>query len=451
MRLRYGNGEIQTFPSVKLRPYQSEAHDKLFYEGVKRMFLVRPRRAGKEVESWSFLIEGALRRPGQYLMMYPETKRGRKVLWEGAIALPGNVSIRFIDMIPKNLLKKKPNDQEMKIELTNGSVIYVMGADDDPDKVRGMNPLGAVFSEFAFSDPQVYQILMPVFRQNGGWVILQTTYNGMNHAYRYMQEVMDNPEWHCRVDSALTLLDPEGNRYITEEDIDADRKAGMAEYKIQQEYYSVVSLNESSVYFAHELKSIDDTKRIIPGLILRAPVYSAWDIGMNDSMAISIFQLDEKGAPVVINYIENNNFGMEWYASEIFRYCAQNGLVHKKAILPHDGKVREVGTGLTREQTARSLGLDAICVERPKSKPQAIQLMRQMLHRTRFNKEGTLRLIECLSSYSKVFDERLNTYKDGAQHDWSRHGVDSYQTMTLALLGKKISNNAPGNVVYMPK
>ena len=55
-----GKDETITLPLVSLRPYQKEIQDKLFQEGYKRFFLVRPRRAGKEMESWNLLIQGAL-------------------------------------------------------------------------------------------------------------------------------------------------------------------------------------------------------------------------------------------------------------------------------------------------------------------------------------------------------------------------------------------------------
>jgi hypothetical protein len=52
--------------------------------------------------------------------------------------------------------------------------------------------------------------------------------------------------------------------------------------------------------------------------------------------------------------------------------------------------------------------------------------MRQMLYRTKFNKEYTERLINCLANYSKIFDEKNNIYKDHPLHDWTFQAVDAY-------------------------
>ena len=96
------------FPIIKLRPYQKEISKALFEEGKKRFFLVRPRRSGKEVESWSLLIQAALTKPGLYLAIYPTNVRARLVLWDGAAFFNDNgesKSIKFIDMIPEKFIR----------------------------------------------------------------------------------------------------------------------------------------------------------------------------------------------------------------------------------------------------------------------------------------------------------------------------------------------------------
>ena len=77
----------------------------------------------------------------------------------------------------------------------------------------------------------------------------------------------------------------------------------------------------------------------------------------------------------------------------------------------------------------------------------AIESMRQMLYRTKFNKENTGRLIDCLSNYSKEFDEKMGVYKKEPLHNWACHGVDSYQTMTLAIESGMLNENMV-DVIY---
>lgn len=49
--------------------------------------------------------------------------------------------MRMLDHIPKALLKSDPNDQQMKIELINGSIIQVVGTDKKIDNIVGTNPV----------------------------------------------------------------------------------------------------------------------------------------------------------------------------------------------------------------------------------------------------------------------------------------------------------------------
>jgi phage terminase large subunit len=448
LNIEFENGKIITLPLFRFRPYQLETQHKLFVDNIKRFFLVRPRRSGKEVESWNLLCQAAIESPGLYLMIYPTNVRARIILWEGAISYPDGTSLKFLKMIPPEFVAKV-NNQDMSIDLINGSIIRVIGSDIDPDKLRGVNVRGAVFSEYAFSDPRVLHILMPVFRQNNGWFILQTTFNGMNHAYRYMQEIKGNPAWYCRVDTVESLVDEQGNRYITDEMIEEDRRSGMPEFMIQQEYYSVVQLNQESLYFAHEVNMLMSEERLVPDLRLPSKrVYMFLDIGMNDKTAVTLAQIDNNYQPVIIDYMENNNRAFEYYIRWAEATCARHGLMLSSIFVPHDGQKRDFNTGKNTVDFGQDLGYRVIVVPKPTSKFNAIQSMRRMLYRCRFNKETTTRLVECLSNYSKEFDIKNGIYKDAPLHNWASHGVDSFQTLTLAIEGHLISERSV-DVVYI--
>lgn len=450
LHLLFDDGMRLTVPFIPFRPYQVEAANKLFVEKILRQLLERPRRSGKEFESWNFCIQGAIERPGLYMMVYPTNVRARAVLWDGSILLPTGQSLKFLDMIPRRLVSNI-NNQEMKIKLKNGSVLWVVGSDIDPDKLRGTNPLGIVYSEFAFQDPRVFHVMLPALRQNGGWMVGQSTFDGMNHFYQLIENNKDNPLWYCRVDSITNLVDENGNRYITDEMIEEDRQAGMPEYLIQQEYYGVVQINQETKYFAHPIKHIFDNNRLIPELFIPgANVYSAFDIGINDCTAITLFQVkrvDNYLRPAIIGYMENNNRDLAYYVTEIRRFCARYNLPFKDHFIPHDGQKRDFNTGKNTVDYMREMGESAFIVPRPTSKENAIEAMRRKLYVCDFNKENTQRLIDCLANYSKEFDDKLGVYKSRPVHNWASHGVDSFQTMALALDGDMISDR-PFEVVY---
>ena len=100
------------------------------------MILIWHRRAGKDKTALQLLIKGAMERVGTYYYVFPEYAQGRKVFWDNI----DNDGMRMLDHVPKEFLAKPPNDQQMKLELVNGSIIQVVGTDKKIDNIVGTNP-----------------------------------------------------------------------------------------------------------------------------------------------------------------------------------------------------------------------------------------------------------------------------------------------------------------------
>ena len=152
-------------PQLEPRDYQLP-----FFEGMdsglKRAVLVWHRRAGKEIVCWNYMIrESCCGRVGTYCYFFPTSRLGRRILWDGA----NKEGKRFIDYLPRELIKSD-NSVEMKIEITNGSIIQIMGTDQIINV--GINPIGCVFSEFSLQDPKSWDFVRPILRENGGWAAL---------------------------------------------------------------------------------------------------------------------------------------------------------------------------------------------------------------------------------------------------------------------------------------
>ena len=440
----------RSVPMVSLRSYQKLGRDLIISGKIKRVFDVLPRRAGKETTWWQVLIECAIRKPGSYAMVYPELAQGRKIIWNGAIQLMDEgKSIAFLDMIPRFLVTHR-NSTDMTIRLWNGSIIQIIGSDKGTDKQRGTNFIGAVFSEFAYQDPRTYQNMMPMFRQNNGWVVLQTTFNGLNHAYHYMKTVSVLPLWFTRIETAETLKDNDGNRYITNEMIDEDRQAGMPEFLIQQEYYNIVSLNEESMYFAKAIKQMYDDNRIREDVVIPGErVLTACDLGQNDEFVIHLFQIPDYRKPTIIKTFSGSGTDKPYlyYLNEAKTYCVTHHLILDVNFAPHDVKNHN-NTTQTPLEEARMNGFSVTPCPRPLNKLTAIADMNSMLYGSIIDKTHCKRLLECLSNYTKEYDEKLGLYKNKPLHNWASHGVDAYQTMTLAILNNLIPMANHGIVRY---
>ena len=231
-----------------------------------------------------------------------------------------------------------------------------------------------------------------------------------------------------------SLVDENGNRYITDEMIDEDRKSGMPEHLIQQEYYSVVQLNEESIYFALQIKYLEENNRIMPALYTpNKMVFSAWDKGRNDSNVVLMFQLNNRNDPDLIDCFESNNRLPDYYFDEIRRRATRLGLHVRAHFIPHDGINRDYNTGKNTVDAGQENGETVIIVPRPTRKIDAIQQSRKMLYRSRINADKCGRLIDALSNYSKEFDEKIGIYKDEPLHNWCSHWADAYQTLALAI------------------
>lgn len=152
-------------PSVIPRDYQLPFF-KAMDSGVKRAVLVWHRRSGKEVACFNWMIKQACTdRVGTYVYFFPTSTLGRRILWDGA----NKDGKRFLDYIPQELIAGNINSNEMKVKLTNGSIIQIIGSDQIINV--GINPIGCVFSEFSLQDPKCWNFIRPILRENDGWAV----------------------------------------------------------------------------------------------------------------------------------------------------------------------------------------------------------------------------------------------------------------------------------------
>jgi hypothetical protein len=195
--------------------------------GIKRAVIVWHRRCGKDKACFNLMTKKAFERVGTYFYMLPTRVQAKKVIWDN-IDNDGN---KMLDHIPKEVIKSI-NSTELKIELINGSVIQLVPADEFSQSGIGTNPVGVVFSEYSVTSDKAWNYLRPILLANGGWVVFNFTPRGMNHAYNILQIARNNPnEWFSQV---LTV---EETNIITTEQIEGERREGMPEDLIQQEYY----------------------------------------------------------------------------------------------------------------------------------------------------------------------------------------------------------------------
>jgi phage terminase large subunit len=386
-----------------------------------RAILCHHRRAGKDHTALNWTACASQMRIGLYAYIFPYANQARRVIWNG-IDRNGH---RFMSAFPDELIDSK-SDLEMRLKLTNGSVFQLLGA-DDPDKLVGINCVGAVFSEFAIMNPVALDLVMPILNENGGWALFPSTPRGENHFYSLTEQAKTNPKWFVSIETVDTTgaIDPAM--------IEEERKRGVEEALIQQEYYCSFSAPLQGAYYEKQMSRLLEDKRITEVPHEQAlPVHTAWDLGVNDSTCIWCFQLPRDGQPRIIDYIEATGEGLPYYATELDRRAHRHSWVFGTHYAPHDIAVRDLGTGKTRIETARELGIRFRIV--PKALVEdGIEAVRQLLLKCWFDKKHASRGIECLRSYRKEWDERLKVYRNKPRHDEFSHGADAFRTLAMGI------------------
>ena len=146
--------------------------------GGTRAFCAWHRRAGKDLTLLNQTAKMAMERVGLFWHILPTFRQAKRVVWQGF----RNDGKTFMgSTFPDDIVKSR-NEQDMKLELKNGSIIQLVGS-DSYDSLVGSNPIGVTFSEFALSKPASWNYVRPMLTANGGWAAFITTPRGLNHAY----------------------------------------------------------------------------------------------------------------------------------------------------------------------------------------------------------------------------------------------------------------------------
>lgn len=403
----------------KPRFYQA-SFEKAMFSGFKRAFLLWHRRAGKDIACWNFLVNCALgSRPGVYYYVLPTYTQGKKVIWDG-IDEHGE---RIINHIPKELISGKPNVSEMKINLVNGSLIQIVGSEQF-DSLRGTNPKGVILSEYAMSDPRVWtEVLSPIIVKNGGWAVFNTTPLGRNHAFKLWQFAETSEDWYTQ---KLTIED---TNLISRTQIEKERQEGKSEEIILQEYWCSFDRGLDGTFYGRQIASLRDIGRIcgVP-YDPNTPVYTAWDIGHKDPTAIIFYQVTPGGEIHLIDYYENAGEPLAHYVKII----KDKPYIYENHWLPHDVKVSELGTGVSRVEVLNRLGFRHEIVKNI-GLYEGIEATRAALTRCWFDQIKCKKLVEHLEGYRKKFNQQLGEFVSTPIHDEHSHGADAMRYASVSI------------------
>ncbi len=414
------DGSISLPYCYEPRPYQVPTL-KALDDGCKRAIQVWHRRSGKDKTDIAYTACAMLDRVGTYFYIYPSYTQAKKAIWDGR----DRDGFPFLGHFPKELITAK-HEQELKLTYRNGSIFQLIGS-DNIDSIMSTNPVGVVFAEYSLQDPKAWDYVRPILRENGGWAIFNFTPRGKNHAWELLNMARGNPDWHV---SVLTVDDTQA---LSKADIDAERREGMDEDLVQQEYYCSFEGVLQGAYYGKQIAEAEKDGRIgnVP-YERNIGVETWWDIGVGDTTSIWFTQ--SVGREVLcIDYLEASGESVAYYAKELqakpYTYLSHNG--------PHDLSVREWGNSdaidnrpVTRLDSAKAQGIDFRVVPKV-SLESGIDTARSFFARCRFDRTNCRRGLDALASYCKEYDEKMKQFRSYPAHDWSSHAADAFRYLAV--------------------
>lgn len=403
------------------RDYQYPLVEAVEKDHFRKIIAIWPRRSGKDVVAWNLLIREAIRVPANYYYCLPTFKQARLVIFESIT----NSGMRFLDFIPRELISNI-NKNEMSIELINGSKIRLIGSDTYDSSLVGGNPKWVIFSEFALAREESYLYVRPILNSNDGTVIILSTPRGRsNHLFKLYEIAKDNPrDWFC---SKLTLDD---TKHIPVAAIKAEIASGeISGDMVDQEYYTSFNLGSTGAYYSKYLDEMNLNGQI--GVVPHEPsfkVMTCWDIGMRDSTSIIFFQVIGQQVRIINSY-EASGEGLEHYVKVL---DSMKHYTYGHHIAPHDIKVREWGSGLSRLEKAKRLGISFKLASNI-SIMDGIEAVRSSLSKIWINESTCKSLIDAISNYRQSYDSKRKVYTGTPLHDQYSHMADALRYLCVSL------------------
>ena len=409
---------VEVNTGYKPRPLQY-----LLHQSLKRFnVLVCHRRFGKTVFSINHLIDRANKNQKHnpfYAYIAPTYKQAKIISWEYLQQYTEHFPDREIHKgeltitINRKGLKDK-NGQWIK--RPDKIRITLLGA-DNPDSIRGIYLDGCIMDEYAQCDPRIWgEIVRPALSDRRGWAIFIGTPQGQNHFYhRYKKAIAQPDNWFTSIYKASeTGIIPTSELNELWADMDKD------EYEQEMECSFTAAIKGS--YYGHIINRMKEDKRIghFP-YDPHYPVETFWDLGVRDSTAI-VFRQKKGSLYYYIDYFEDTGQGLDYFVRELMK----KPYAYARHVLPWDAKAKDLGTGLTRQETLKDLGLKRIEVQTRQAIMDRIQATRDRLKVSFIDEKNCARLLECLMNYQKQWDAKLMRFADKPLHDWSSNGADSF-------------------------
>lgn len=164
------------------------------------------------------------------------------------------------NMVPPEICVKR-NETDLLIELSNGSIISLKGA-DNADSLRGVSLSSLVIDEAAYVKQEAWEmVLRPALSDQGGPAWFITTPAGLNWFHDLWEQAADEDDW-----STFSYTTIEGGN-VPAEEVEAARRT-LDERTFRQEYLASFETLSGRVYPDFSDDNISDSVKDTGGPIM---------------------------------------------------------------------------------------------------------------------------------------------------------------------------------------
>jgi hypothetical protein len=406
------------------RPLQAMLHKSLKRFNV----LVAHRRFGKTVFCLNETLDRALfteQQHGRYGYIAPFLNQAKDISWN------------YLKQFTAPIEGIRVNESDLYVDLPNSSRLRLYGA-DNADRLRGGYFDGVVLDEYAQMHPRVWsEIVRPMLSDRLGWAIFIGTPMGRNSFSELYDGARDGFE--APPGSGLRVKDGEWASFMFKAsetgiipiaELQASARI-MTPDQYAQEFECSFDAAIPGAYYAALLALAEQMGRIRsvpwePSL----PVHTGWDLGINDPTSIWFCQVVH-GEPRLIDYYEESGVGLEHHVAQL-RAGHRAHWVYGQHFFPHDLRVKELGSGLSRVDVLRGFGLSPTVLP-ASSVDDGISQAKYIIRKSWFDTQRCGTGLKLLRQYRSEWDDKRQVLKPVPLHDFTSHCADAFRYLCIGL------------------
>lgn len=414
---------------LPLRDYQKDIVRAFNDPNIDELLLVIGRRGAKTTTTYSEgLVPSMVRNVLTAVAVYPTAKMGLDNFWTNI----EDDGFKTVDHLPRELLAsggQSNSVDDMRRTLINGSVFRALGA-TNYEALRGANGKIYWFDEFADMPIEAVNVIAPITERNKGKRIYTGTpkIDGINgETMRRMHEAFKadktGTKYTCYIDAT---------HYTTPEELEKIRQGYILrngnDFKFRQEMLLDWGQSSSASYYGHIIagKKKDGTIGLYP-YDTAYPVYTSWDLGLSDNMAI-IFWQDLNGVIRIIDSYETSQIGL----NTMIPFIKSKPYNYGWHFLPWDGVVHSTNDNVRRIDYMMQNGISNVSTLRKEGVSIGIDRVLEHLPKTQINEPTCTELIRKLNLYKRKFNPLTGDYI-GAERNSASHFSDSVRYVWTAI------------------